>query len=85
MNGQNNNLVPTPPDFDSLVWECHCCRTKRTDRYIRVRTHDIGSLYGLDTGVMFVNCRYCADVPACEIKATDREFVIKTLLPGRNK
>ena len=82
MNGQNN-LIPSPPDFDSLTWKCPCCGLKRTDRYIKVRQHDISTLYGQETGTMFVNCKYCVDVPACKEKAENREWVLNHFLPNR--
>jgi hypothetical protein len=80
MNGQNNPAMPIP-DFDKLVWKCPCCDQQRTDKYIKVMTHDIGGLYDLETGVMFINVKYCVDMPGCKEKAHDREWVLKTFLP----
>ena len=77
-----NNFSPAPPDFDKLVWACPCCDQKRTDKFFKVMTYDIGSLYNQEPGIIFVNCKYCVDMPECKEKAIDREWVIKRFLPG---
>ncbi len=76
-----NPLAPEPPDFDKMTWLCHCCGQHRTDRYIKVNSHDTSQLFNLETGVMFVNVRYCNDMPACKEKASNREWVIKRFFP----
>ena len=73
------------PDFNKMLWRCHCCNQERQDKFIKVATHDISSAYGLETGTMFINCKYCVDIPGCKEKAFDRQWVIKTFLPGLNK
>jgi len=73
------------PDFEKMVWKCPCCDQQRTDKFIKVFQHDISSLYGHPTGTMFVNCKYCADMPGCYEKASNREWVINKFLPGRGK
>ena len=78
-----NNLAPTPPDFDSMVWTCPCCTQKRTDKFIKVISHDVSALHGLETGTMFINCKYCADMPGCKEKAFNRDWVLSTFLPGK--
>lgn len=80
MNGQNNL---TPPNFDKITWICPCCSQERIDKYIKVHVHDISSLHGHPVGTMFINCKYCADMPGCKEKASNREWVIKHFLPGR--
>lgn len=82
MNGKNN-FSPIPPDFDKMVWKCPCCGQERTDKYIKVMTHDISTIHDLETGTMFVNVKYCADMPGCQEKAFDRNWVLKTFLPKR--
>lgn len=76
MNGQKNPMLPVP-DFDKMVWKCPCCSQERTDKFIKVATHDIGALFGHETGTMFVNCKYCVDMPGCKEKATNREWVLQ--------
>jgi hypothetical protein len=79
-----NNFAPqspTPPDFDKMVWLCPCCKQKRTDKYIKVTTHDVGYLYNQEPGVMFINVKYCVDMPGCKEKAMDHEWVIKNFFP----
>jgi|GEM_PF-2916238 hypothetical protein len=80
MNGQNNPFQPTPPDFDKMVWKCPCCKQERTDKYIKVTAHDISQLFGSETGVMFINVKYCVDMPGCKEKAFNREWVINNFL-----
>ena len=77
MNGQNF----APPDFDKMVWKCPCCKTDRTDKFIKVHAHDVSVLNGLETGTMFINVKYCADMPGCKEKAFDRNWVIQNFLP----
>jgi hypothetical protein len=76
MNGQRHPLAPTPPDFDKMTWRCHCCEQERTDKYIKIRCHDTSALFGMDTGCMVVNVRCCVDMPHCQEKAANREWVI---------
>lgn len=82
MNGKKA-LMPAPPEFDKLVWKCPCCLQDRSDKFIKVMTHDVSALHGHAPGVMFINCKYCADMPGCKEKAFNRDWVLKTFLPGR--
>lgn len=75
MNGQKNPMA-APPAFDKMVWRCPCCSQDRTDKFIKVCSHDVGVLFGHDTGSMFVNVKYCADMPGCKEKAFNRGWVI---------
>lgn len=84
MNG-SNFAPPSPPDFDKMVWKCPCCKQDRTDKYIKVISHDVSTLHGLETGTMFINCKYCVDMPVCQEKAHSRDWVIKNFLPGREE
>ena len=84
MNGQSN-FSPAPPDFDKMVWKCPCCNMERTDKFIKVMKHDISSLYGMETGSMVINVKYCADMLGCIDKASNRDWVLKTFLPGRGE
>ena len=68
------------PDFDKMVWKCPCCSQERTDKYIKVIHHDISALFGLETGMMMINCKYCVDMPGCKEKAFDRAWVIEHFL-----
>lgn len=72
----NNLTPPSPPDFDKMTWKCPCCSQLRTDKYIKVISHDVSRLHNMETGVMFVNVKYCVDVPMCKEKAFDREWVL---------
>lgn len=76
MSNGRNPLAPQPPDFESMVWKCPCCEQKRTDKFIKVFAHDVGTLFGFDVGVMFVNVKYCVDMPGCKEKAFNRGWVI---------
>lgn len=69
--------------FAHMTWECPCCNQKRTDSYIKVATHDISGLLGAETGTIFINCKYCADMPGCNEKAHDRKWVVNKFL-GKN-
>lgn len=80
MNGQNNH-APAIPDFDKMTWKCPCCAQERTDKYIKVHAHDVGGLFGHSTGCMFVNVKYCVDMPGCKEKAMDRSWVINHFFP----
>ena len=73
------------PDFENMVWTCPCCNQQRTDKYIKVRTHDISVLMGLETGTAFINCKYCIDMPGCIEKASNRDWVIEKFKPNLNK
>jgi hypothetical protein len=64
------------PDFDNMTWLCPCCKQNRTDKFIKVMIHDVSGLFGLETGCMMVNVKYCIDVPSCVQKSHDREWVI---------
>lgn len=64
------------PDFEAMTWKCPCCGQMRTDKYIKVATHDMGTIFGHETGVMFINCKYCVDMPGCKEKAVNREWVL---------
>lgn len=79
MNG-HNNFAPSPPDFDKMVWKCPCCSQQRSDKYIKVVQHDVSVLFGHETGSMFINCKYCADVDPCKEKAFNRGWVINHFL-----
>ncbi len=81
MNSQNNP-IGSPPDFEKLVWKCPCCEQNRTDKFIKVVTHDISRLYDSETGTMFINVKYCVDMPGCKEKAMDRSWVIKRFIPN---
>ena len=85
MNTKNNFAPPSPPDFDKMTWRCPCCAQMRTDKYIKVISHDVSVLHGMDTGVMFVNVKYCVDMPTCKDKAFDREWVLKHFFEKRVK
>lgn len=69
------------PDFDKITWKCPCCGQERSDKYIKVMSHDISVLLGHDTGTAFVNCKYCVDMPGCKEKAFNREWVLKRFFP----
>ena len=71
------------PDFDKIVWKCPCCGQDRTDKYIKVFQHDVSILHGWNTGTMFINCKYCVDMPACKEKAMNREWVINHFIPAK--
>ena len=77
----NHPLEYAPPDFDKMTWKCHCCSQQRQDKYIKVYSHDTSALLGLDTGSIFVNVRYCNDMPGCKDKASNREWVINRFFP----
>lgn len=79
----SNFQPPMPPEFDKIVWKCPCCSQERTDKFIKVMTHDVGSLFSHPPGIMFINCKYCSDMPVCQEKAFNRDWVLKTFLPGR--
>lgn len=81
MNGNNEAL--SPPDFDKMVWKCPCCSQERTDKFIKVMSHDISVLLGHETGTVHINCKYCADMPGCQEKAHNREWVLTHFL-GKN-
>lgn len=68
------------PDFDKMVWKCPCCNLERTDKFIKVAHHDTSALFGHPTGTMFINCKYCVDMPGCQEKAFNREWVINHFL-----
>ncbi len=68
------------PDFDKIVWKCPCCNQARTDKYIKVAQHDVSLLFGHETGSMFINCKYCADMPGCQEKAMDHKWVVDHFL-----
>jgi hypothetical protein len=62
-------------DFENMAWECHVCAQERKSKYIKVSCHDISDMRGQETGVIYINCRYCGDIPACKEKAFNREWV----------
>jgi hypothetical protein len=74
----NNSLIA--PDFEKITWKCPCCNQERTDKYIKVMTHDISKLFDCETGTMFINCRYCTDMEQCSLKAHDRAWIINRFL-----
>ena len=77
--------IPTaPPDFEKMTWKCPCCGLDRLDKFIRVNTLDIGHLFDSQPGVMFINVKYCIDVPSCKQKAADREWVVKHFFPNKS-
>lgn len=73
------------PDFNNMLWRCPCCDTNRNDKFIKTYSHDVSVIIGLETGTMFINVKYCADVPGCKDKAFDRDWVIKKFLPRLEK
>ena len=74
-----------PPGFDleKMTWKCECCSQQRSDKYIKVRSHDVGDVFDQPAGVMFANCKYCVDMPGCLEKASDRVWVINHFFPGK--
>jgi hypothetical protein len=64
-------------DFENMTWKCHCCGQERKDKYIKVTCYDVSDTIGHEVGVMFFNLKYCVDVPACQEKAFNREWVYK--------
>jgi len=75
-----SNFAPPPPDLEKMVWKCPCCCMDRQDKYIKVMAHDVSVMHGMETGTMFINCKYCADMPSCFEKAMSRDWVIKHFL-----
>ena len=65
-----------PIDLSKLTFKCHCCNQDRMDKFIKTFAHDVSKLFDLVTGTMFVNCRYCNDMPSCAEKASNREWII---------
>lgn len=78
-----DSKIPSPPDFNKMLWRCPCCDKDRPDRYIKVYTHDLSSLHEMETGTFFINVKYCIDTPECKDKAFDRDWVIKKFFPNR--
>jgi hypothetical protein len=74
---------PPPPDFEKMTWKCKCCGMERLDKFIKVSKIDMSHLYNEAPGVFVVNVKYCGDVPSCQQKAFDRNWVIKTYFPGK--
>jgi len=72
-----NSHPPVVPEFDKMTWKCPCCEQQRTDKFIKVHAHDTSVLFGMETGTMFVNVKYCVDMPGCKEKAFDRAWVLK--------
>lgn len=72
-------------DWDKVVWKCPCCKQERTDKFIKVTAHDISSLIDLETGVAFLNVKYCSDMPGCQEKAFDRNWVLDNFVPSLKK
>lgn len=72
-----NQPIPQAPDFEKFTWKCPCCKQDRMDKFIKVNTFDIGDLFEQIPGVMFINVKYCIDVPSCQQKAFDRRWVVK--------
>lgn len=71
----------SPPDFDNMTWKCPCCLQNRQSKYIKVMVHDVSTLFSLEVGTFVINCRYCVDMPICQEKAFNREWVIHKFLP----
>jgi hypothetical protein len=72
-----------PPNFDKITWKCPCCDQQRLDKFIRVNTIDIGNLFNSPPGIMFINVKYCVDVPSCQQKASDRNWVYRKFFPEK--
>lgn len=72
-------------DFEKVLWVCPACSEPRKDNFIRFATHDISSLLGIDTGIIFLHCRYCSDKPACKEKAYTRDWVLEHYLKNKIK
>lgn len=79
----NQAAAPPPPNFDKITWKCPCCDQQRLDKFIRVNAVDIGTLFNSPPGVMFVNVKYCTDVPSCQQKAFDHNWVYKKFFPEK--
>lgn len=73
-----NSLAPH--DLEKMVWTCPCCKQQRNDKYIRVKSYDVSGIFDLETGSMYINCKYCVDMPGCVEKAADRAWVVKHFL-----
>lgn len=74
------NPLHPPVDFDKITWKCPCCSMERSDKYIKVIAHDTSVLFGWPTGTMFINVKYCIDMPGCKDKAFNRSWVINHFL-----
>lgn len=72
------------PDFETMTLKCPCCEQKRLIKFIKINTIDIGSLFDFETGEMFLNVKYCSDVPSCKEKAFNGEWVINKFFPRKN-
>jgi len=57
-----------------FTWTCHICGKERADNNISVFTADFSMKYGLPSGTMQQNVRYCNDNPVCEEKAKTHSF-----------
>lgn len=69
------------PKFDEMLWDCHACGSKRIARHFKVKTFDISNLFYHTPGIVFINCRYCADNEDCNKKTADKNFVLSKLIP----
>ena len=55
--------------FIDLVWLCPFCREERPDRHISVKTNDLSAKFGLPSGTMYENIKYCNDRKDCTDRA----------------
>jgi redox-regulated HSP33 family molecular chaperone len=72
-----NDMSGQLPDFENQTWKCPCCQQQRQEKYLKISVHDVSALFGHDVGTMYVNCKYCNDMPMCRDKAMNRLWVLK--------
>lgn len=71
------------PDFENMKYRCPACKQERLDKFIRVQIMDVGHIFNFDPGLLFLNMKYCSDIPTCKLKATDMEWVVKNFFPEK--
>lgn len=67
-----------------IQWACHVCGRVRDDRYISVYTTDRSKEYGLPSGTMSHNVRYCNDNKECIAGASEVDFFSPKLMEKVN-
>lgn len=59
--------------FNTINWSCHICGKVREDRFISVRSNDVSKKFGLNSGSITENIRYCNDTE-CLVKVENFTF-----------
>lgn len=67
----NSNNLP------EVKVKCTSCNNNRSDKFLRVRMHDVSHLYNIEPGTLIFNFKYCSDNDICKAQSDNREEVLK--------